>query len=141
MMNTMKTTTWMLAAVIACFCFACGCNKAANISYPTVKVAGTVKVNGVSIEQGRLRFSPTEPNQAPAADAAISDGKYAADNAPVGNVVAILIGTRKTGRQIELYGKQIDQTINIIPAKYSRGIPVTLDANGNGNRDFDLTSN
>ena len=114
-----------------------GCGGPAKPAYPTVKVAGTVRVDGVAVEEGRIRFSPIKPEQAPAAETTISTGRYSVDNAPVGSVLVTFTGVKKTGRTTELYGMKMEETVNIIPVKYSRGLPATIDAAGN--RDFDLT--
>lgn len=126
------------AIVIAGLLTACGCGGHAKPDYPTVKLAGTVKVDGVVVEEGRIRFSPTKPDQADAAEGVVSAGRYTVDKAPIGSVLATFTGVRKTGRVVELYGKKSEETVNVIPAKYSRGLPVTVDAGGN--RDFDLNS-
>ena len=47
-------------------------------------------------------------------------------------------GVKKTGRTIELFGQKTEESANIIPTKYSRGFPATVD--GDGSRNFDLTS-
>jgi hypothetical protein len=141
MTNFSKHIRWTFVVLVGCVVLAFGCSKVTRPDYPTTKVIGTVKVDGTPIEQGRIRFSPTEPTQSPAVESVVSNGGYTADNVPIGKVLVTFTGEKKTGRQIELYGKTIDQTVNVIPTKYSRGMPVTLDANTTGNRDFNLTSN
>lgn len=115
-----------------------GCGGPAKSNYQTAKLAGTVRVDGVTVEQGRIRFSPTKPDQAPAAEGPITAGQYTIDKAPVGDVTVTFTGAKKTGHTIELYGQNSEESISVIPTKYSRGLPATVDADGH--RNFDLTS-
>lgn len=128
-----------IVAFVACgLLMMCGCGRPAKPNCPTIKLTGVVKVDGVAVEQGRIRFSPTLPDQASAAEGVIAAGNYVVENAPVGNIRVTFIGTKKTGRTVELFGQKTEESVNVIPARYSRGLCVTVDADGT--RDFNLTS-
>ncbi|MBN2294153.1 MAG: hypothetical protein JXM70_17130 [Pirellulales bacterium] len=135
MNRTANASILVIAIATVSLLAVCGCD-APSSQHATINLTGTVKVNGAAVEQGRIRFNPTKPDQAEAAEGPISDGHYKVDNAPVGNVLVTFVGLKKTGRTVEMFGKKAEETVNIIPTKYSRGLSVTI--NGDGNRNFDL---
>ena len=95
---------------------------------PNVKVGGEVKLNGVALENGTIRFEPADGN-APTAEAVISSGRYE---------VAMLPGPKKVSVQsFKVVGKapaggpggaMIDRTVQLIPDKYSDPAKTELNA-------------
>ena len=119
-----------------------GCSETTTPEYEMVNLAGTVTVQGVPVESGKIRFSPIQSDQAKeTAEGVITNGQYSVSAVPVGDVTVTFTGVKKTGRVKKIMGSTLEETINIIPAKYSRGISVAIRNEDKNDRDkfnFDL---
>src|SRR5581483_11605836 len=86
--------------VCACLCLA-GCFRSGP---ERAEVVGSVKLDGVLIDEGAIQFIPDEGTQGPSAGEAIAQGKYAIPRAKgvvVGKNRVVLNGNRKTGRKVQ----------------------------------------
>jgi hypothetical protein len=114
-----------------------GCGARAP-SYPTVKLEGTVRIGGQPVAEGFIMFiSGGAHDQAPPTRAPIVQGRYCADQVPLGQVRVLFSACRATGRMIKEYSEPRPELENLVPEKYRDGIP--LDIRGdNPQQDFDL---
>jgi len=124
----------MLAAV------GCSEKKASN----TARLAGTVTVGGEPLPsdaEGYIQFMPDSGGQAQPAHAEIIDGKYDAENVPLGNVTAIFNVTRLTGRMVREDNapgaSPYPERENLVPAKHQSGVKVSI-AGDNDAHNFEL---
>lgn len=115
-----------------------GCG-AGNSHHPTAKLEGAVTLDDVPLKEGTIQFRPQDQNSAPAVEAQIREGRYAAPNVPRGNVIVLIQATRETGKTVLLYGQPSPEVVNVIPERYRRGIPLEVKAD-NPAQDFALSS-
>jgi hypothetical protein len=116
-----------------------GCQRASK-GPPTVRLKGSVTLDGMPIEDGSLIFLPQNKGQATPAAATIADGKYKADAVPMGRVLVRFSAQKSTGRKIRIPGSDsYEELIDVIPAKYALGISLVV-SEENLNQNFELTT-
>jgi hypothetical protein len=131
---------WVILAAAAAGCGGDGLNRAS--------VEGTVKVDGVLLEQGSLALIPMAGTTGPSAGATIENGSYSipADKGPVPGTYRVEIkALRKTGRQIvdehqPPPNNRIDEMEQFIPPQYNADSKLSAEVKAGKNRDvnFDL---
>ena len=102
-----------------------GCGDAAS-KHAAARLEGAVRIGGQPVQKGFVQFMAQGKGQAPPVSAEISDGRYRADDVPLGPVRAIISATRKTGRMIEEYSQPYEEEVSIVPPKYQAGIPLNV---------------
>jgi hypothetical protein len=108
---------------------------------PSARLAGSVTLDGQSIEEGEIVFFPQGAGQARPESAPIVGGRYEAKHVPMGKVQVRFNATRKTGKMIAIPDseEQFPEVVDIIPAKYAQGITIEVTGD-NPSQDFQLTS-
>jgi len=104
---------WMLAAA--------GCSD--PLKEKRGEVSGTVTLDGQPVTTGEIRFNPSGPKSGPTTGGPITDGKYhiGYKTGPAGGLNQVQFGgTRQTGNRIVLDGKEMDEFVDVFPAKYQR---------------------
>jgi len=117
-----------------------GCGRQGPTA-PTTKLEGMVRVDGQPVAEGVISFFPQGKKQAPPAKAQIRDGRYSADNVPIGPVLVMLSAPKKTGKiqKIPESKAEYEEVVETIPNKYLGGIPLEITENLK-TKDFDLSS-
>ena len=126
---------WVVVAIVASLILlvAPGCGR----GYATAEMQGRVTVDGKPVEDGAITFTPLSGGRGNGATAAIQSGRYQAKDVPQGTVRVTFYAIRKTGRRIYVKEQWVDETVNVIPAKYSAGL--TYEVSGQrAQKDFDL---
>ena len=98
-----------------------------------VNVEGTVRFNGVPVEEGEIRFVPDDGDTGPSAGAIIQKGEY---------VVELTPGKKR----VEVYGYRFlrknqigfDVKDQIVPEQFNRRSKLRRAINGKQTVDFDL---
>lgn len=113
-------------------------------------VSGTVKLDGVPVEQGTISFIPTGPKGGPTSGDVIEKGNYsiAATGGPIlGDHKVEIRALKKTGKQIKVMPPAVsptgfvDETVEAVPAKYNSSSTLTQTLKSGHNKfDFDLKS-
>ena len=103
-----------------------GCGRTAAPTFPSAKVAGSVTLDGKPIAEGTLQFIPGEGSKGQTASGQIRDGKYSAENVPIGKLKVLPNAVKKTGKLLTEYSQPEEEVINIIPAKYQAGIDIEI---------------
>ena len=96
-----------------------GCGHSGPQRY---EVSGSVSFAGEKVPEGAVAFVPIGDTKGPKVGGNIQQGQYHIDRSggPVAGRHRVEITCiRKTGRQIDAGGRKIDQTVNVLPAKYS----------------------
>ena len=111
---------------------------------PTVGVVrGTIQVDGVPAKLGAITFIPVD-GQSGTAGAAITDGKYIADDVPPGTHKVQIRVPKKVGEQ-KLYNTP-DSPVQpimaeVLPEKFNSKTELRLDVKlGENEKDYDLPS-
>jgi len=117
-----------------------GCGGA-DKPFKTARLAGTVKIDGESIENGTISFVP-EDGQSPTTGAVIQGGKYAVE-VPLGRTKILISAVRGTGRMQKAYDTPDSPTMEIteevIPARYNVATTLEHDVTEKkSDLDFDL---
>jgi hypothetical protein len=110
------------------------------------EVSGTVKLNGVFVEEGSISFIPVEGTTGPEAGTAIRDGKYhmpRASGAVVGRNRVVLRTIRKTGRKVQdptaPPGVKTDELVEGFPRDHNLDSTVIREVESGSNTfDFDV---
>lgn len=129
------STTFCPFWAITCVILIAGCGEA-GVDGATVD--GAVTIDGTPIADGSLEFIPQQEGSGPAAGAQIVDGRYTADQVPLGQVRVIIRATKKTGRMVTDYSEPYEEEVSIVPSRYAAG--EVIEVSGNMSRDFALTS-
>lgn len=108
-------------------------------SYPVARLEGSVTIGGKPIPEGRIQFVPLDSGQGLATSTEIVDGRYRAEEVPLGSVSVMISATRETGRMITEYSTPYPEIVNIIPEKYRSGVRIDV-AGDNLQQDFKLLS-
>ncbi len=118
-----------------------GCGGSGGPTAPTTRLEGMVRLDGQPVAEGFVSFIPQGKKQAPPAKADIRQGRYAADNVPVGPVLVMIRSPKKTGKveTIPDSKSQYEEVAETIPPKYLAGIPLDVTENLK-THDFDLSS-
>lgn len=120
-----------------------GCGNSAVTNRPTIRVFGTVKLDGEPVETGSVLFEPKDAKGA-AASATITDGKYETQVEPGIKVVRIRY-PKVIGEEPVYPGSKdspvIDKVAEQIPAKYNSNTELERDLTQvKESVDFDLQS-
>jgi hypothetical protein len=132
---------WTLAGMITLAVgLAGGCGSQDDQNHATVE--GTVALDGTSIEEGTIVFSPTAGTTGPAAYGQIAGGKYtlaAGDRGPVlGKHQVRLEGYRDLGHKNDK-GEAIKE--QAVPAQYNTATTLMVEvAKGKNTHNFELSS-
>ena len=141
-----KEAVWTGGAamgVIVCL-MALGCGKSGS-EFPVARLEGTVTINGRPLPadaEGWVQFMPSGGGgQASPARSQIVDGRYLAENVPLGKILVIFTVTRLTGRMVvedNVPGGTPDpERENLVPESCRQGIPLEISGDEE-KRDFDL---
>jgi hypothetical protein len=109
------------------------------------EVSGSVSFAGEKVSNGAIVFTPIGETKGPRVGGNIQQGQYHIDHngGPLAGRHRVEITCiHKTGRQIDVgRGRTVDQTVNVIPAKYSgetSTLVVEIKSDGKNVFDFDL---
>ena len=131
-----------VAVVLLC----AGCGQRAPSLLPVARLQGTVTLGGLALPadaEGVITFMPSVGSgQAHPTSARIVDGKYHADDVPLGNVTVLLKITRLTGRMVvednAPGGTPYPEREILVPEPLRQGIPLEVTGD-NSRQDFDLS--
>jgi hypothetical protein len=124
-----------ILALVSVAVLGCGAEKREN----TVQVEGQVKLDGQPLAEGNMQILPEGKTRGRPDGAIIADGRYTAQNVPLGKVRVIINATKETGRMMTDTSEPYPERINIIPPRYRDGIVIEV-KEGDEARDFDLTT-
>ena len=93
-----------------------------------VRVEGTVRIGGVPVERGSISFVPLVAVGRNAVTTEITEGRYLAENVPVGNVRAVITATKETGNMVRYFDKSMPETIELVPLRLRSGIDLEINA-------------
>jgi len=106
-----------------------------------------VTFDGEPVPTGAIKFTPTDGTAGPTTGAKITNGSYtisASQGATVGPNRVEIVAAKKTGRKVpdaNQPGKERDETVQMIPAKYNTNSELKKTVTtGTNTIDFDLTS-
>lgn len=128
---------WGLLCLL-CIVAGGGCSGSNKPRFPSATVQGTVTIDGNLVKEGSIQFVPETRVKGQATQAKIIDGKYKANQVPIGKVRAMFNITRETGKMIKEYSTTYPEVENLVPEKYRSGVELTV--SGDENHPFDLTS-
>jgi hypothetical protein len=115
-----------VALLAACALGVLGCGKSSRPG--TAHVAGTITVGGQPLPsdaQANLIFVPVAGGRS--AGAAVTNGNFACDDAPVGKVKLYANIARRTGRMItESDNRPYPEVASMIAPKYAAGIELEI---------------
>ena len=131
-----KSATCMAVMASLVIAFA-GCGESGS-NHPTAKLAGEVTIDSKPVETGRMQFIPRGKKQAPPTLAEIKDGKYAADDVPVGDIT-ITFTAPKYVRDETINDVTMPIYDNLVPRKYRDGMDVRVEGD-DAARNFALKS-
>jgi hypothetical protein len=114
----------------------CSDNNAAHLS-------GQIRLNGVPIENGSIRFTPTD-GKGPTAEVFIENGKYVVTTAPGPRRVEIrdrkVVGSRHLHKE-DPSTPMVDVVEVTVPARYNTASELTTNLeSGSKTQDFELES-
>ena len=118
-----------------------GCNSSSR-----QRIEGTVKNDGTPLADGLISFLPQAGTAGPTAGSQVTQGAYSIDRAKgllPGSYRVEISGWRKTGaKKKDMFGREVDETEQIIPSRYNKESKLTADvAKGQSTPlDFDLSS-
>jgi hypothetical protein len=116
-----------------------GCGRSGPQRY---EVSGSVTFAGEMVSDGAIAFTPIGDTKGPRVGGNIHQGQYRIDRSggPVAGRHRVEITCiRPTGRKIKMGPQMVDQTDNIIPAKYSaQTSELTADIQPRGRNVFDF---
>jgi hypothetical protein len=121
--------------LIASILSGCGAEKREN----TVRLEGQVKLDGQPLAEGNMQILPEGKTRGQPDGAVVVDGRYTAENVPLGKVRVIINATKATGRMMTDTSEPYPERINIIPPRYRDGIVIEV-KEGDEAKDFDLTT-
>jgi hypothetical protein len=113
------------------------------VDTPKAKVKGRVTLDGVPLQDGGIRFIPSD-GKAPTAGATIEDGEYAVESIAVTNMRVEITAPKVVGKR-KAYdtpdSPMIDNKKELLPARYNVKTELTRDIQkGDNVFDFQLTS-
>jgi hypothetical protein len=124
---------WLMVALNGC-----GSGEA-KPDYPKVTLQGVVALDGEVVQKGTLQFVPETGVKGQSAQGLIVDGKFTAQDVPVGKLRVTFTINKETGKMITEYSTPYPEIINLVPAHYRSGIEFTTTADDDNVR-FDLSS-
>jgi hypothetical protein len=96
----------------------------------TGTVTGDVTFDGQPIKDGRITFVPID-GQGQTGGGAIKDGKFEAQNVPVGTMKVEINGNKLTGKKIKAYDTPespvSDEIVELVPPRYNFNSEIKLD--------------
>ncbi|AMV29247.1 hypothetical protein VT84_32935 [Gemmata sp. SH-PL17] len=108
-----------------------------------VEVTGAVSFDGAPIEDGAIRFYPTDGKNP--AGGTIKDGKYTATKVPVGTSKVVISGAKVVNKK-KIYNTpnspEMPVTAELLPDKYSKPDKTTLTfeaKRGTNEKNWELT--
>ncbi len=111
-------------------------------SEDTIEVNGNVTLDGIALEDGKIRFEPADGN-GPTAEAVIAAGRYELE-LPPGMKKVKIVGWKTVGRQRvtpdDPSSPMIDVKEDVVPPRYNQNSELTYDAKGPGSKDFELST-
>ena len=110
---------------VAMLFFGCGLR---GPGYPATRLEGAVTVDGKPLATGSIQFLPQDTAQGPAVGAVVADGRYAADDVPLGKVRAIVTSVRKGKRLPDAADIPVWESENLIPQRHRGGILIDVGA-------------
>ena len=118
---------------------ASGCSKGPTYAQATVR--GNVTIDGKPVPHGTITFSPKGAGQGPVTGTAVEDGKFVCEHVPLGDHTVTFHAEAAEKTQIidHANGGTHEVPVNILPARYSAGVPFTAKA-GENEHDFALTT-
>jgi len=118
-----------------------GCNSSSRQG-----IEGTVKFDGTPLADGLISFLPQPGTAGPTAGSRVTAGAYHIDRAKgllPGTYRVEISGWRNTGRKkTDMFGKEVDETEQIVPSRYNQDSKLTADVADDRSTqfDFDLSS-
>ena len=125
------------AALVSLAITLAGCGESGP-NHPTAKLAGEVTIDAVPVETGRMQFIPRGKNQAPPTFAEITNGRYAADDVPLGEITITFTAPKLAGEEV-INDITLPVYENLVPRKYRDGMDFHVDGD-DAARDFALKS-
>lgn len=112
---------------------------------PRGAVEGTVTLAGTPLEEGVIRFVPTEGTTGPMVETAIRNGGYSLtkQSGPcLGTQRVEIVAFRKTGKKIVNEGVETEEIIQVVPRRYNTAseLKVTITAGANALGPFELAA-
>jgi hypothetical protein len=110
---------------------------------PRGAVEGTVTHAGKPLEEGVIRFVPTDGTTGPMVETTIRNGRYALakQSGPcIGTQRVEIVAFRKTGRKIVNEGVETEEIVQVIPDRYNTAseLRATITVGANALGPFDL---
>ena len=139
----MQRTVLLLPGIVAFCLLPClGCGQSGPVRGD---VQGKVTVDGESVENGAIVFTPLEGIEGAPMQYEIKGGTYSSaatgKGVPVGKNSVYISGTKPTGRQSLNFvtGEMSDDFVEYIPAKYNERTTLEVEVeDGNNTFDFEL---
>jgi hypothetical protein len=134
-------TNLLLAGLTLLASATAGCNSSSRQG-----IEGTVKFDGTPLADGLISFLPQAGTAGPTAGSRVTAGAYHIDQAKgllPGSYRVEISGWRKTGgKKTDMFGREVDETEQIVPSRYNKESELTADvAKGRSTPvDFDLSS-
>jgi hypothetical protein len=131
------------SVTVGCLCLTIGCGR------NDVTVRGTVKFNGVPVEQGSISFFPMPGTIGPVAGGQIWGGEYTVTGSKVpviGSYQIEIRSSRKTGKMVPAGspappGSMVEEIAEAIPARYNSNSTLEREiVSGKNSLNFDLAS-
>lgn len=129
-------TGWVGVAALLVIAIGSGCGQG---KFSTVTLEGAVSIDGAPLDQGTISFTPKEADRGTGVVADIRAGKYRAEGVPLGRVLVQFQAMKETGKTYKEFGVDYPETISVIPAKYDKGIEITVTEDSKTN-DFEMSS-
>jgi hypothetical protein len=141
-MNTKGLLLRVTCLAVAVTVIAAGCGDKKNSN--TARLSGTVTIQGQPLAEdaeGYIQFMPASGGQAQPAHTEIVEGKYDAENVPLGQVTAIFHITRLTGRMVREDNAPgatpYPEREDLVPRKHRAGVTIQIEGD-NDAHDFEL---
>lgn len=129
----------LLAALGAAVLVGCGGGGDPN----TARVYGSVTIDGQPVPNdavATITFRPLDASSGRTTGTQVTDGKYVCPDVPRGSVKAYIQIIQPTGRTVEMDGRMVPETRNLIAERYSStGIDLEIDSRSVAH-DFELES-
>jgi hypothetical protein len=122
-------------ALVAGILSGCGSERREN----TVRLEGEVKLDGRPLPEGNLQILPEGQTRGQPDGAEVVNGRYTAQNVPLGKVRVIINATKETGKMMTDTSEPYPERVSIIPPRYRDGIVIEV-KEGDEAKNFDLTT-
>jgi hypothetical protein len=125
-----------LAFVIVGLAAIAGCSQ--GPAYPEATVSGVVTVGGAPVDHGAITFSPMDAGQGAVAGAAIENGQFHCEHAPVGKLtVTFNLQAKEPRRFTDATGAVREVPVSLLADQYRDGVKAETQA-GENHLDFKL---